>query len=220
VTDPVVDAHGQGMTTTTDVGTALLPPWAEQDPVGQAYYLDEYGVAVTDERGLFELVALEVFVVGLSWLTVLRRRAAMRDAFGGFEVDVVAAYDEDDLSRLMDDVRLIRNERKLRAVIANARAAVDLRRDGGLPALVWSVQPETTPTPKTLADVPTTSEAGDRLAEALHARGFAGIGPTTVHALLGAAGVLDLQLVGSPGRNRTHLWTRTGRRRARPVLDG
>jgi DNA-3-methyladenine glycosylase I len=208
------------MTMITDVGSALLPPWAEHDPVGQAYYLDEYGVAVTDERGLFELVALEVFVVGLSWLTVLRRRGAMRDAFGGFEVDVVAAFDDQDVSRLMGDVRLIRNERKIRSVITNARAAVELRADGGLPAAVWDVQPEVTPTPRTLAELPTTSEAGDKLAEVLHAKGFTGIGPTTMHALLGAAGVLDLHLVGSPARNRTHLWTRTGRRRARPVLAG
>jgi DNA-3-methyladenine glycosylase I len=208
------------MTMITDVGSAPLPPWAEHDPEGRAYYLDEYGVAVTDERGLFELVALEVFVVGLSWLTVLRRREAMRDAFGGFEVDVVAAFDERDVSRLRGDVRLIRNERKIRSVIANARAAVELRKDGGLPAAVWDVQPEVTPTPRTLAELPTTSEAGDKLAEVLHAKGFTGIGPTTMHALLGAAGVLDLHLVGSPVRNRTHLWTRTGRRRARPVLAG
>jgi DNA-3-methyladenine glycosylase I len=207
------------MTTITDVGSALLPPWAERDPVGQSYYLDEYGVAVTDERGLFELVALEVFVVGLSWLMVLHRRDAMRDAFGGFEVDVVAAYDEEDVARLMADSRIIRNERKIRAVIANARAAMELRADGGLPDAVWSVQPGRTPTPKTIDEVPTTSEAGDTLAELLHAKGFTGIGPTTMHALLGAAGVLDLHLVGSPGRNRAQLWTRTGRRRARPPLE-
>ena len=188
--------------------------------MGQAYYLDEYGVAVTDERDLFELVALEVFVVGLSWLTVLRRRDVLREAFGHFEVDLVAAFDEGDVARLLADSRLIRNERKIRTVIANARAAVELRGDGGLPAAVWDVQPEVTPTPRTLAEVPTVSEAGDRLSEVLHAKGFSGIGPTTMHALLGAAGVLDLHLVGSPARNRTHLWTRTGRRRSRPVLAG
>ena len=208
------------MTTITEVGSALMPPWAEHDAVGQAYYLDEYGVAVTDERGLFELVALEVFVVGLSWLTVLRRRDAMREAFGQFEVDVVAAFDESDVSRLLCDQSVIRNERKIRTVIANARAAAELRGDGGLPTAVWAVQPEVTPTPRTLAEVPTTSEAGDRLSEVLHAKGFRGIGPTTMHALLGAAGVLDLHLVGSPARNRTHMWTRTGRRRSRPVLEG
>ncbi|MBI4899838.1 MAG: DNA-3-methyladenine glycosylase I [Actinobacteria bacterium] len=207
------------MTTISEVGPALLPPWAVNDPVGQAYYLDEYGAAVTDERGLFELVALEVFVVGLSWLTVLRRRDAMREAFGGFEVDVVAAYDDADVMRLLGDERLIRNERKIRAVIADAQAAVALRADGGLPAMVWAVQPDRTPTPATLEDVPTTSEAGDHLSEVLHAKGFTGIGPTTMHALLGAAGVLDLHLVGSPARNRSGLWTRTGRRRSRPLLD-
>jgi len=208
------------MTTITEVGSAVMPPWAGRDPVGQAYYLDEYGVAVTDERGLFELVALEVFVVGLSWLTVLRRRDAMREAFGRFEVDVVAAFDEADVSRLLADGRLIRNERKIRTVIANARAAVELRGDGGLQAAVWDVQPEVTPTPRTLAEVPTTSEAGDKLSDMLHVKGFSGIGPTTMHALLGAAGVLDLHLVGSPARNRTSLWTRTGHRRSRPVLEG
>ncbi len=207
------------MTTISEVGSALLPPWAQHDPMGQAYYLDEYGVAVTDERGLFELIALEVFVVGLSWLTVLRRRDALREAFGWFEVDVVAAYDDVDVTRLLADERAIRNERKIRTVIANARAAVTLRADGGLPAAVWAVQPDKTPAPATWAEVPTTSEAGDHLSQVLHAKGFTGIGPTTMHALLGAAGVLDLHLVGSPSRNRTGLWARTGRRRTRPLLE-
>ena len=208
------------MTTITQDAVALLPPWARNDPVGQAYYLEEYGSAVTDERGLFELVALEVFVVGLSWLTVLRRRGAFRAAFADFDVDAVAAFDDTDVARLLADPQIIRNERKIRAVIADARAAVELRADGGLPAAVWAVQPESTPTPTSIADVPVRSEAGDRLAEMLHAKGFTGVGPTTAHALLGAAGVLDLHLVGSPARNRTGLWTRTGRRRSRPRLDG
>ena len=210
----------RGMTTITQDAVALLPPWARNDPTGQAYYLEEYGRAVTDERGLFELIALEVFVVGLSWLAVLRRRQAFRDAFASFEVDAVAAFDETDVARLLDDPQIIRNERKIRAVIANARAAVDLRADGGLPAAVWGVQPEASPTPTSIEEVPVRSEAGDRLAETLHARGFTGIGPTTAHALLGAVGVLDLHLVGSPGRNCNGFWTRAGKRRVRPLLEG
>lgn len=209
-----------GMTTMTDDAVALLPHWARNDAKGKDYYLEEYGLAVTDERGLFELVALEVFVVGLSWLTVLRRRDAFREAFQGFEVDAVAAYDERDLARLLADPGIIRNERKIRAVIANARAAVELRGDGGLPAVVWGVQPDVTPMPAAIHDVPTRSEAGDQLAQVLHAKGFTGVGPTTAHALLGAAGVIDLHLVGSPTRNRNAFWTRTGRRRSRPALDG
>lgn len=188
--------------------------------MGQRYYLEEYGRAITDERGLFELVALEVFVVGLSWLTMLRRREAFREAFLAFEVDAVAAFDEPDVARLLADPGIIRNERKIRAVLANARAAVELRGDGGLPALVWAAQPDATPTPTTIDDVPVRSEAGDHLAAALHAKGFTGLGPTTAHALLGAAGVLDLHLVGSPTRNRNGLWTRAGKRRSRPELPG
>ncbi len=208
------------MTTITQDAVALLPPWARNDPIGQAYYLDEYGRAVTDERGLFELIALEVFVVGLWWLTVLRRRTAFREAFAGFDVDAVAAFDEADVARLMADPLIIRNQRKIRAVIANARAAVELRADGGLPATVWAVQPGAKPAPATIEEVPVRSRAGDSLAETLHARGFTGIGPTTAHALLGAAGVVDLHLVGSPARNCNGFWTRTGRRRSRPRLDG
>lgn len=209
-----------GMTTITQDAVALLPPWARNDQIGQAYYLEEYGRAVIDERGLFELIALEVFVVGLSWLTVLRRRTAFREAFGGFEVDAVAAFEESDVARLLADPQIIRNERKIRAVITNARAAVELRADGGLPAMVWALQPDATASPTSIEEVPVRSEAGDRLAQTLHSRGFTGIGPTTAHALLGAAGVVDLHLVGSPARNCNGLWTRTGKRRARPRLDG
>ena len=208
-----------GMTTITQDAVALLPPWARNDPIGRAYYLEEYGRAVTDERGLFELIALEVFVVGLSWLTVLRRRTAFREAFGGFEVDAVAAFGEPDVARLLADPQIIRNERKIRAVITNARAAVKLRADGGLPAVVWAVQPDATPAPTSVEEVPARSEAGDTLAHTLHSQGFTGIGPTTAHALLGAAGVVDLHLVGSAARNCNALWTRTGKRRARPRLD-
>ncbi len=209
-----------GVTIITQDAVALLPPWARNDPIGQAYYREEYGRAVIDERGLFELIALEVFVVGLSWLTVLRRRTAFREAFACFDVDAVAAFDETDVAQLMADPRIIRNERKIRAVIANARAAVELRADGGLPAAVWDVQPDATPTPTSIEEVPARSEAGDRLAQTLHSRGFTGIGPTTAHALLGAVGVVDLHLVGSPGRNCNGLWTRTGKRRSRPRLEG
>ena len=132
----------------------------------------------------------------------------------------MAAFDEADVSRLLADPQIIRNERKIRAVIANAQATIELRADGGLPAVVWDVQPDATPGPTSIEEVPVRSEAGDKLAQTLHSRGFTGIGPTTAHALLGAVGVVDLHLVGSPGRNCNGLWTRTGKRRSRPLLEG
>ncbi|HPZ49572.1 MAG TPA: DNA-3-methyladenine glycosylase I [Propionibacteriaceae bacterium] len=194
------------------------PRWAARDPLLRDYYDTEWGVVVTDERTLFEILALEVFQTGLSWQTVLRRRAAFRRAFDDFDPEVVAAYGEGDVARLLADDSIIRNTRKVEAVIANAKAAVALRADGGLPELVWSAMPVATPVPTTQAEVPTATDASAALASDLRARGFTLVGPVTMHALMAAAGVIDCHLVGSHRRGCSGLWTKAGKRRRRPVL--
>src|SRR6188472_61614 len=112
---------------------------------------------VRDERGMFERLTLEAFQSGLSWATILRKRPAFRAAFDGFAPDLVAEYDERDVDRLMSDAGIVRNRRKVDAAITNARATVALRPDGGLPELVWSFQPASTPAPTSYAEVPSTS---------------------------------------------------------------
>ncbi len=196
------------------------PGWARGDALCEEYYDTEWGVPVVNERGLYELVALEGFVVGLSWRLVLRRREGLRRAFEGFEPDVVAAYGEEDVRRILAADDVIRNERKIRAAITNAQATVGLRSDGGLAELVWSAQPAQTPVPRAAEDVPSVSPESERLAGALRHRGFVHVGPVTIQALMAAAGVIDLHLAGSPRRGCSGLWHRTGRRRARPRLPG
>ena len=185
----------------------VRPPWAATDPLLREYYDTEWGMPVRDEAGLYERIVLEGFQAGLSWRTVLAKRPAFREVFHGFAPDAVAAMTEADVALLMGDARIIRNERKIRAAVTNARATVALREHGGLVALVWSYQPGRTPEPTRFAEVPTTSEESTALSKELKRRGFVFVGPTTVHALMEAIGMVDTHLLGSHRRGSSGVWT-------------
>ncbi|MDM7883678.1 DNA-3-methyladenine glycosylase I [Curtobacterium sp. RHCKG23] len=182
------------------------PVWAAADPMLRDYYDTEWGMPVHDERGVFERLSLEAFQSGLSWRTILAKRPAFRSAFADFDPDVVARFDEHDVERLLGDAGIVRNRAKIRATITNAAATVALRADGGLADLVWSFRPDATPAPRTAAEVPTTSDASTALSKALRARGFAFVGPTTMHALMEALGIVDTHLVGSHRRGTSGVW--------------
>lgn len=102
------------------------PAWVT-DELLRDYYDTEWGVPVTDERGLFEALSLEAFQVGLSWRTILARREAFRRAFEGFDPERVASFNEQDVARLLEDEGIIRNERKIRAIISNAKLTLRMR---------------------------------------------------------------------------------------------
>ena len=105
------------------------------DPLLVAYHDTEYGVPSRDDAVLFERLILEINQAGLSWLTVLRKRAAFRAAFAGFDLDRVAAFDDADRARLLADAGIIRNRRKIDAAIENARRLCGLRdAHGGIAA--------------------------------------------------------------------------------------
>lgn len=182
------------------------PLWAARDPLLRDYYDSEWGLPVRDERGVFERLSLEAFQSGLSWATILRKRAAFREAFDGFDPDLVAAYDDADTERLLADARIIRHRAKISAAITNARATVALREAGGLAEFVWSFQPECTPKPQTFAEVPTRSAESEALTKALKSRGFTFVGPTTMFALMEAIGIVDTHLVGSHRRGTSGVW--------------
>jgi DNA-3-methyladenine glycosylase I len=183
------------------------PPWAAVDPLLREYYDTEWGMPVTDERGLFERLSLEAFQSGLSWATILRKREAFRAAFHDFDPDVVARFDDADRERLLADAGIVRNRLKIDATVQNARATTALREHGGLVDLVWSHRPAETPRPVELADVPTTSPESVALSKALKAAGFTFVGPTTMHALMEAAGIVDTHLVDSHRRGSSGIWS-------------
>lgn len=184
----------------------VRPAWAAYDPLLRNYYDTEWGMPVTTEAGMFERLSLEAFQSGLSWATILKKRPAFRQAFKGFEPEVVAAFDDADFQRLMGDAGIVRNRAKILATINNARATVDLRERGGLVDFIWSFKPTETPQPRTLAEVPKSSAESRALAKALRKAGFTFVGPTTMYALMEAVGIVDTHLVSSHRRGSSGVW--------------
>lgn len=189
------------------------PPWAAHDPLLRAYYDTEWGLPVHDDDGVFERLSLEGFQAGLSWATILRKREAFREDFHRFNIDACATLSDADVFRLMSDERIVRNLRKITAVRQNAQAAQRLREDGGLAALVWSFQPECTPAPMTLDDIPSQSTESVAMSQELRRRGFTFVGPRICFALMEALGIIDTHLMGSHRRGSSGVWDDKGRRR-------
>jgi DNA-3-methyladenine glycosylase I len=171
-------------------------PWAGGPGVMRDYHDREWGNPVQGESAYLERLTLEAFQSGLSWSTILNKREAFREVFAGFDAEVIAAYDDADVARLMADPRIVRNRLKVAAAITNARATVALREQEGLEALVLSFRPEQPPAPATTEEMTTTSPESTALSKELKRRGFAFVGPTTMFALMEAIGVFDPHLVG------------------------
>jgi DNA-3-methyladenine glycosylase I len=172
----------------------LRCPWALGTTDYIAYHDQEWGLPVRTDAGIFERLSLEAFQSGLSWLTILRKRENFRAAFAGFDPQTVAGFGPADEARLLADAGIVRNRAKIRAVIGNARAAMDV--PGGLAALVWRYAQAPGPAPVTLADVPASTPASRACARELRKLGFSFVGPVTIYAALQACGVVDDHLVG------------------------
>lgn len=171
-------------------------PWAVT-PLYEAYHDTEWGVPLHGDDELFERLSLEAFQSGLSWRTILSKRPAFRAAFAGFVIDRVASFDDRDVTRLMADAGIVRNRRKIAAVIHNARVAATMH--DSLDQLLWSFAPPSPrprPRPAKWEDVPAVTAESTAMAAALKKRGFAFVGPTTAYALMQATGMVDDHMVG------------------------
>jgi DNA-3-methyladenine glycosylase I len=174
--------------------------WAGGPGLMRDYHDSEWGVPVSGDTAHFERLTLEAFQSGLSWATILRKREAFRQAFAGFEPAAVAEYGERDVARLMADAGIVRNLKKIEATLVNARALIAWQADSPTPdplaRLVAEHRPAVPVAPTVLAEAPTTSPESLALSKALKKRGFTFVGPTTMHALMEALGVVDGHLVG------------------------
>lgn len=178
-----------------DDGVARCP-WSGGPGVMRDYHDREWGRPVSGESAYLERLTLEAFQSGLSWSTILNKREAFRELFHGFDAEAIAAFDDEDVARLMQDSRIVRNRMKIDATLVNARATVALREQEGLEAFVLSFAPADPPAWHDTAEMATTSAESIALSKALKKRGFAFVGPTTMYALMEAIGIFDPHLVG------------------------
>lgn len=168
--------------------------WGAEPEVYRVYHDDEWGRATIDDHRLFEKVCLEGFQSGLSWLTILRKRDAFRNAFAGFDPEVVARYDDSDVERLLGDAGIVRHQGKIRSTINNAGRALELADEhGSLSNYFWSwAEPASNP-PTTIEPTTPTSVA---LSKDLKRRGWTFVGPTTIYAFMQAMGLVNDHLDG------------------------
>ena len=169
------------------------------DPLYIQYHDTEWGVPEHDDRRLFELVILEGAQVGLSWLTILRKRETYRKAFNSFDAEKIAGYGEAKTADLLLDPGIVRNRLKVAATIQNARAFLAVQGEfGSFDSYLWSFvggKPKRSAW-KTLGEVPSKSAESEALSMALKKRGFRFVGSTICYAFMQSAGTVNDHVVG------------------------
>ncbi|MDV7339693.1 DNA-3-methyladenine glycosylase I [Terasakiella sp. A23] len=176
--------------------------WCAQASEFIAYHDDEWGYPVGDDRRLFEKICLESFQSGLSWRTILNKRENFRSGFDQFDFHKVATYSAADVERLMVDKGIVRNRRKIEAVINNAKRAIEMvEAEGSLARFFWSFEPDeaTRLAPQTQ----TTSDESIACSKELKKRGWAFVGPTTVFAFMQSMGLINDHLVDCVSRKKS-----------------
>jgi len=197
--------------------TGARCPWAEGSDALRAYHDAEWGVPSHDERHLFELLVLEGAQAGLSWSTVLAKRARYRAVLDWFDPVLVARYDEAKLEALLADPGIVRNRLKVRGTVRNARAFLAVQEEfGSFDAYLWAWV-DGSPVvrrrrPKEA--LPASTELAERVSRDLKRRDFTFVGPTIVYAYLQAVGVVDDHVDGCPSARPVR--TGTGRPCATP----
>lgn len=172
--------------------------WCGTDPLYVAYHDEEWGVPEYDARALWEKLVLDGFQAGLAWITILRKREGMRDAFDGFDPEIVARYGEADIERLLGDARIIRSRAKINAAIKGAKIWLEMR-DQAAPGgedfseWLWSFVGGA-PIQNAWADGdarPVATPESEAISKALKKRGFTFVGPVIVYAFMQAVGMVN-----------------------------
>lgn len=168
--------------------------WCGNDELYQKYHDEEWGKPVYDDDTIFEFLILESFQAGLSWMTILRKRENFRKAFDNFDYQKIAKYSDDKIEELMQNSGIVRNKLKILATITNAQKFMEIQKEfGSFSKYIWDFvdgKPIINQ-PKTLKEVPATTEISDKLAKDLKKRGFKFMGSTVVYAHMQATGLVD-----------------------------
>ncbi|NQX58502.1 DNA-3-methyladenine glycosylase I [Paenibacillus qinlingensis] len=168
--------------------------WVNEDPLYQDYHDHEWGVPVHDDRILFEMLNLEGAQAGLSWYTILKKRAAYREAFDGFDPHVIVNYDEAKLQDLLQNPGIVRNRLKIASVVGNAKAFLKVQQEfGTFDSYIWSfVGGETIKNNwEDSRQLPAKTDISDRMSKDLKKRGFKFVGSTICYAYMQAVGMVN-----------------------------
>jgi DNA-3-methyladenine glycosylase I len=168
--------------------------WAGSDPLYVAYHDQEWGTPLHDDRALFEMLVLEGFQAGLSWITILRKRDNFRQAFDRFDPVKIASYDQAKVAALLANPGIVRNRAKIEGAIGSARGWLDLMAEpGGFSGFVWQFV-DGRPIVNawaSMAEVPAETAQSRAMSKELKARGFRFCGPTIAYAFMQATGMVD-----------------------------
>jgi len=174
--------------------------WAKSD-AEIVYHDEEWGVPNRDEHHLFEMLTLEGAQAGLSWSTILNKRAGYRKLFKKFDPKKVARFTQDDIERLMLDPSIVRNRLKIESTVHNARAILDLYNAGTtFSELMWSYA-DNTPIVnrfKDHSDIPAQTELSKHISKDLKKNGFRFVGPTVIYAMMQASGMVNDHTMNCP----------------------
>ena len=173
-------------------------PWCLSDDEYTKYHDKEWGKPLRDSRKLFEFLILDGAQAGLSWLTILKRRKGYREAFDGLDPEKMASYNQKDISRLLQDTRIIRNKMKIASAVNNAKAYCNfMKGKASFSKWLWNFV-DGTPLVnhwKTLEEIPASTELSERISKELGKMGFSFVGPTIVYAFMQASGLVNDHLV-------------------------
>lgn len=168
--------------------------WCEKDDLYRNYHDQEWGKPIYDDETIFEFLILESFQAGLSWYTILAKRENFRAAFDYFDYQKIAQYSEEKVEELIQNAGIIRNRLKILATINNAQKFMEVQKEfGSFSKYIWGFvnHEPIVNRPKTLKEVPATTEISDALAKDLKKRGFKFMGSTVVYAHMQATGMVN-----------------------------
>ena len=168
--------------------------WTNNNPYNNAYHDTEWGVALHDDRKLFEFLLLDAFQAGLSWLTILKKRENFSKAFDNFDARKIATYDETKINELLNNAGIIRNKLKINAAIINAKAFLAIQKEfGTFDKYIWqfvNYKPIINSW-RNWKEIPTSTKESDSMSKDLKKRGFKFVGTTICYAFMQAAGMVN-----------------------------
>lgn len=168
--------------------------WVSDDELYQIYHDKEWGVPCFEDKKLFEMLILEGFQAGLSWLTILKKRENFRKAFDDFNAQKIALYDENKINELMQNSGIVRNRLKIEAAIKNAKGFLEIQKEfGSFSNFLWDFvgKKPIINDFKNLSEVPSKTPLSNQISKELKKRGFNFAGSTIIYAFLQAVGVVN-----------------------------